>query len=435
MPPKRKTIQDIKPTKRATTARKKISETREEAVKALHLGVEPMPPKTPRKTVSKKSEGSGGKKIWMLVSFAFVFFIFAFSLLFSGAKVIITPNQITLPEGKILVSAKKNSTSELSFQTIKVEGERSTTAQADGVEETTRPATGIVTLYNDYSTARQNLLIDTRLRGSNGQIYKTKTAVSIPGRSTVGGEVVPGSVDVEVYADVPGEAGNIGMSDFVIVGFVGTSKETGFYGRSKTPISGGFTGELHSLGAESAQASQSELRDLLRADLESKLSAQVPEGFVLLHEGGEYKTIAKTDRYEGDSTDINIYEEGSLTGIIVDAEQLAEALAEEVVTTYTPGDPIEINNIRGVVVALEGSAIGLEALENLTISVSGKVHLVWKLDEDKIKYDLIGTRKKQFESIMARYEHIMEARIKLKPFWHSKVSDEIGDIEVEYKLD
>jgi len=56
-------------------------------------------------------------------------------------------------------------------------------------------------------------------------------------------------------------------------------------------------------------------------------------------------------------------------------------------------------------------------------------------NEDRIKYDLIKTRKKQFETIMAKYEYVKKANLKVRPFWKSSLPDEIEDIDIIYKLD
>ncbi|MFT5359657.1 MAG: hypothetical protein ACI88L_000117 [Candidatus Paceibacteria bacterium] len=438
MPPKKRTIQDIKPSKKATTVRNKVSTTRKKAVKAL----ETKDLKDSRSSAAKRSKKSEpskilreGKSIWILVVVVFAFFLSAFSLLFSGSTVVITPKQVTLPDGKILLSGEKDSTEGLSFQSISVDGERSVLIKSSDSSPVERGATGVVTIYNNHSTKNQNLLIDTRILGSNGVIYKTKTAAVIPGQKKADGDLVPGKIDVEVYADVLGVSGNLGMSDFSIVGFKGTSKEQSFYGRSKTEINGGFNGLLHSLTQDIAILEKEKLRDLLKNDLKSKLEAQIPEGYILIDNSEEYVVLDKNDRYESDTESVEVFEKGSLIALIADSNILAESVARETVTTYVEGDRIYLNNIESLLVALVGSPIGIDALEEINISVKGKPSLVWILDEDKIKYNLVGTRKKQFETVMSRYEYVNKAKLKIRPFWRSKLPEEIEDIEITYYLD
>jgi hypothetical protein len=438
MPPKKKTIQDIKPSKKVSAVRKKVAKTKKEAVEALHmegLTGAPVKRKARAKKALKKTDPKKNRGIWILVVAVFVFFLFAFSLLFSGSTVILTPKQVALPEAKVMLTGEKDSTEGLSFQTISVEGDRSTQVLSNEALPVNRQAHGTVTLYNNNSTKQQNLLIDTRLLGSNGQIYKTKKAISIPGQTQERSELIPGHIDVEVYADTPGNSGNLDLSDFSVVGFKGTSREHTIYGRSKTKITGGFTGSLYSLSMEVSETELGKLRELLKSDLLSKLSAQVPDGYHLVDNGTEYSPLEKTRVFESDTEMVEVYEKAQITGIIIDKSILAESLARETLVSYVEGSGILINNIESLVIALVDSPIGLELINKASISILGKPKLIWSLDEDKIKYDLIGIRKKQFDTVMARYEYIDKAKLRVTPFWQSKLPESIEDINIEYDLD
>ena len=67
-------------------------------------------------------------------------------------------------------------------------------------------ASGKIVVYNNYSTAGQKLIKDTRFETPNGLIFRIKDAVTVPGKKTVGGETVPGSLEVTVYADKEGDS-------------------------------------------------------------------------------------------------------------------------------------------------------------------------------------------------------------------------------------
>ncbi len=439
MPPKRKTIQDIKPSRSATSARKRVAKTKDAAIKTLskegifHID-KPAPVKKKKKKETSKNPPSS-KSIWVLVGVAFIFFVITFSLLFSGASIVLTPESVIAPEGEITLEAEKDGTKNLSFQTISVKGERSQEVESDGFSSVDRLATGIVTLYNNHSSKPQNLLIDTRLISSTGKIYKTKKATVVPGQKSVDGKTVPGQVDVEVYSDTLGESGNLGMSDFSILGFKGTSKEKTFYGRSKTEILGGFTGNLYSLSSEAGYEKQLALQSLLKDELMSKLKAQIPDGFILVEGSEKYKSDNKNDYYESDTSLINIFEAGEMIGVIIDKDNLAKAIAKDFVVDYVDGTDVYIENISNLIVSIKSITADIDSADKLEISVSGKPFIVWSLDEDRIKYDLIKTRKKQFETIMAKYEYVKKANLKVRPFWKSSLPDEIEDIDIIYKLD
>ncbi|MBI5152986.1 MAG: hypothetical protein HZA36_00780, partial [Parcubacteria group bacterium] len=96
----------------------------------------------------------------------------------------------------------------------------------------TKKATGIITIYNAYSTASQRLVATTRFRSPDGKIFRINAGVTIPGAKTTGGTIILSSIDVPVTADQPGAPYNIGATSFTIPGFEGSPKYKGFYGKS-----------------------------------------------------------------------------------------------------------------------------------------------------------------------------------------------------------
>ena len=79
-------------------------------------------------------------------------------------------------------------------------------------------------------------------------IYKIPESITVPGKKTVGGKSIPGSVETLIFADEPGEKYNLKISelkgDFKVAGFKGDKKYDFFYGRAKTDIDGGSSGVI-----------------------------------------------------------------------------------------------------------------------------------------------------------------------------------------------
>ena len=107
------------------------------------------------------------------------------------------------------------------------------------IEESGTKASGIITVFNEYSSDSQRLVASTRFLSSSGKIFRAIEDIYIPGMKTDGDEVIPGSIDAEVMANYLGTEYNISPSDFTIPGFKGTPKYDGFYGKSDTSMSGG----------------------------------------------------------------------------------------------------------------------------------------------------------------------------------------------------
>ena len=172
-------------------------------------------------------------------------------------------------------AVKDSSTSGvLSFNFISLSGEEEKIVNTEEEKDYSQKAKGTIVLYNNFNTTLQNLAIDTRLEGSNGKIYKTEKVVTIPGIK----DSKPGSVEVGIYANEPGEAYNTSPIDFKILGFKGSAKYEKFYGRSKGDISGGLVGKLRLVGEEDKAKAIEELKVTLQDKLFKKATIELPEG-------------------------------------------------------------------------------------------------------------------------------------------------------------
>ena len=82
------------------------------------------------------------------------------------------------------------------------------------MKEIERRASGKIIVFNNYSTNSQRLIARTRFETLEGKIYRIRDAVVVPGISDKDGRKTPGSIEVTVFADEPGEEYNIGYTDF-----------------------------------------------------------------------------------------------------------------------------------------------------------------------------------------------------------------------------
>jgi len=213
----------------------------------------------------------------------------------------------SLPRVKIEIWPK---TENVNFNTELVIGER-IEGKILKVEETINqqfPATekfvretraeGIIRLYNNYSTTPQVLIERTRFISANGKLFRTPTRVVIPGKQRQAGRWVPGTIDIKVIADQPGEEFNINSTAFSIPGFLGSARFTAIYGESFQSMTGGKIEELVRVSEEDFKISENILsgkkRDVCLDILRNKIS---PE-FYFLEEAMEVKVLEKTSNVE-----------------------------------------------------------------------------------------------------------------------------------------
>jgi len=287
-------------------------------------------------------------------------------------------------------------------------------------------AKGQIILYNKFSPSPQPLLIDTRLEGSNGKIYKTTTKVVIPGMSKNG---LPGQISVDIYATEDGAGYNSAPLDFKIFGFKGTNKYTKFYGRSVGEISGGIVGKSRQLSDLQKTEMEKELKKVLENELFNKISSQIP-GF-LLYSGA---TFIKTDGLitgpvaEDGSAILTL--KGTLYGIIFNEQKLTQKIVKDAIEESGASE-VYIPNIKDLTFSLSNKEnISFESIKNINFNLSGLAKIVWKIDVDKLIVDLLDKPKKDFNQILSQYPNINSALVKLSPPWIQSLPSKTKDIKV-----
>jgi hypothetical protein len=173
--------------------------------------------------------------LWVICIISIATLLFFLSSVFATATLTITPkNQIVALNDTYNIILDKSVTG-LHYQVMTIKKELSKTLETDGEEYVERKATGKAILYNNYSTSKQRLINNTRLDTKDGLTYRIRQSVEVPGIKTIAGVKTPGSVEVEIIADMPGDKYNMKLSDlkgdFTIPGFKGDPRYSLFYGR------------------------------------------------------------------------------------------------------------------------------------------------------------------------------------------------------------
>lgn len=369
---------------------------------------------------------SGGKGIWYVAIACILFLIFALSVLFAGATVEVTPRvgNIELDE---LLTAKKDpiDSKDLSFEMVALEGEDSVSISSTEKKYVEKKATGKVRMFNDFGPKPQSLLIDTRLVADDGKIYKTVKAVTIPGK--VG--TTPGSVDVDIYADVAGEEYNKKESDFKVFGFKKSPKENAFYARSLTPIDGGAKGDMYVVSPEDEATQKEALKESLKAKLLAEARAELPEGFVIYDKA----VILDLDQVVSDSTgenQVKLTQKGSLHAFVFKKENITRNLVKDLVADYD-NNKVYIPTLETLSVELMSSTeITPSKVDTINLSIKDNAKVIWEVDEEKLKESLAGIKKRKFESALAAFKNIDRAELSLKPFWKTSLPTKTGQIKV-----
>lgn len=417
-------IHDIKPSSRVQRRRDAFHRAHDKRVHDLEESFVPERP-------NYASGRSSVRGVWYVAVIVILILVFALTYVFAGATVFVTPRTGTVElSGPILAQKDTSTNGALTFEMLSLSDEASTVVDAGEKQYVEKKATGTVRLFNN-TTSEQKLLIDTRLESPDGYIYKTKVATVIPAQKTENGKTVPGSVDVDIYADEAGDVYNLDEADFKIVGFRGSPKYETMYGKTITPITGGFKGETYDVGEDVLNQTKASLQDGLKASLVEKARAELPNDFVMY----DNVTLINFDEpaIEDVGTDgkVKVVQKGTIDAPIFKKETLTSAIVSKVVTD-TADNQVVIPDIENLNLKLDqGSAIADPTnISDIKVVINDKVDVVWEVDDAAVKDALVGIKKRDFQNKMLEFKNVDKAELTLKPFWKSTMPDKTSAIKI-----
>lgn len=379
-------------------------------------------------TVDAKVKYSKNKHqymLWFIALISVMFCFFAFSFFFSKAEVRVNVKTKDIALNKNLSADLNSNAGILPFELTHLSGEEEKTIILEE-KDFKEKARGKIILYNKFSSSPQTLLIDTRLEGSNGKIYKTETKVVIPGMSKNG---VPGQVDVDIYATEEGAAYNSGPLDFKIFGFKGTTKYTKFYGRSVGDITGGIVGRSRQMSDSQKKDMEKELKITLENKLFNKISGQIP-GFLLYKDATFLKVDDIITGPISPNGSIVLTLKGTLYGLIFNEKKLTQEIIKDNIVK-DDNDKVYILNIKDLIFSLSNKEnVLFDSVKNIDFNLSGPAKIVYNLDVGKFTTDLLDKPKKNFNQILSQYPNIDSALVKLSPPWIRSLPSKIKNIEV-----
>ncbi|MCA9353327.1 hypothetical protein KC842_00455 [Candidatus Nomurabacteria bacterium] len=339
----------------------------------------------------------------------------------SKASITITPKteEVTLTDFRINSNSEDNS-GYLNY--IVVDDSVSQEVSYESKEERNAKASGTIIVYNDYSTSPQKLIATTRFETPEGKIYMIEDPITVPGKKTVSGETVPGSIEVEVFAEMEGMDYNIGLTDFTLPGLISSDKYDHFYARSKTPMTGGYSGEVYFMTDAEEDAIYQELVSSLKSKLEGRVSSEIPEDYIVIDEKQTITYSKKEDiSFESDSAKKSISIEGSISVPIVDKKILAKNItASEDVISYE--------------ILAEKSGAWQVAENEGYFTISGLANIVYVQDTLLIRKDVLGKSRKEAENTILSLDQNSGVDVKITPFWKRKIPQKSEKVDIEIKI-
>lgn len=378
--------------------------------------------------------------IWTIAVLCILALFFGISILFSSATLIINPRTetVSFTSDRYTVKPKSSKSTGLTFETLEVEQTKSLTVVATEEKDVNKKASGTIIIYNNYSSAPQRLINNTRFESTNGKVYRINNSIVVPGTKNVDGKVVPGSVEAIVFADQAGEGYNLSLSelagDFKIPGFKGDPRYEKFYARLKTDIVGGFIGKQLVVDPALREKTELILKEELRQELIKELYALKPDNFLFFKEGYSLSVSGLPDVKVNDNQ-VQINMQGKLLGIIFNNQEFANFISLSKISNY---DSLPVEFMPQSDFTLSLKTIGDANISKdvpVEVTLNGQAIIKWVYDGGAIKKDLAGRKKSELESLVLKHKNLISGiQVILRPVWTRYFPDDIDKIRIKEEI-
>jgi hypothetical protein len=300
--------------------------------------------------------------------------------------------------------------------------------EVTGKKDTQGKATGTVKIFNNY-TSQQRLVKNTRLQAPLEKFNPALTSDETPWFRTLEDVVLEPktSTTVTVIADGAGDKYNIDPSIFSVPGLVGTAQYTFVYAQSFEKFQGGSMGSAPSVVQADLDNAKTAIDELAKSEMEKKLLAQVPQGYILIDETKKMEFgDADIQAKAGDSLGkITAQVSGKVTAVAYKKADL-DNLGKNFILGKVPQGSVAYQNDLQV-----GSSYqGLDPVSGNTIlSLTAQVPVYPGLEDSALKKGL--SEKSADEARLFLEDQGMRVQIMFTPPWRTSIPRELDRIEVQ----
>ncbi len=336
---------------------------------------------------------------------------------------------------KATVYAENKGTGDIAGEAFEVVKFVSDKFDSSNTKLKTEKASGIITVYNAHSTNAQPLIPNTRFVSDGGKLFRSPKRVTIPGAYYQGGKLVPGTVDVEVVADQPGDEYNIGPSTFSLPGLAGTAAYTSIYAKSSESMSGGVSCEVPQITEEDIERAKGELTARALEESKAALEKMVPsEGdYVILEDAIDleivnFKTIGEVGE---ELSDFWAEAESEGKAMVFQKSEVREFAKNYLMSVIPAGQLLHEDSLQ-VKYTVEEVAMDENRIE-LTLEISCETYQ--EIDKSNLKETVKDKNPEAITRILRDYPQVSRAKVDLWPFWAERSPKDAERINIKIRLD
>jgi len=275
---------------------------------------------------------------------------------------------------------------ELAYEimTLDTQGERQ--VSATGKEEVTAQAEGTILIYNAHQSESMRLVTNTRFE-SDGLVFRITEPAILPGYTLdANGEIVPGVITAQVFADDIGEEYNLSPSRFTIPGFAGEPEFDNLYAESVETFVGGFNGMRYIIDEDELQTAKLALQMELRNSLLERIATEKPAGLILFDDAVTftYQSLPSVEYGEDQAT---ITQKATMRIPLFKEDEFASFIAAATVPGYEGGNVrIEDYSVFTFDYTVATTSLAdISTVDIILFKLSGRPQIVWEYDGAQLK--------------------------------------------------
>jgi hypothetical protein len=420
---------DIVPPDRKSIKKIPIPERSREKREVVRQPVAPQPKPIPRPRAPRKVRRSKVPVFLTLLALGvIVVLVFIFIPKATGATITLTPRGQNVSVNATF-TAQKDISADLPYQVAVYEKDGKLTVPANGEENAQTKASGVIRIFNNFSSDPQKLIANTRFATAEGLIFRITQPIVVPGLQGS----TPGSIDAAVTAEQVGANYNVGLADFTIPGFKGDARYSKIFARSKTTIDGGFSGTRKKVDGTQVTEARQKIRNELQTSLIRQMKQNIPENFVFPQSAYfiEYQSLPDTLVENG----VVLAERATFHGIMFKRTDLAHAIAIKVSGVDSGSTTNDLANSDSLIFSSKNTAIASSTplWDSLSFGflLNGTTTLISAIDTEKLKAELRSKPRTSLNAILAGYPGIAKAEVTMRPFWKQSFPDSISEISID----
>lgn len=327
------------------------------------------------------------------------------------ATITLTPKKVT---SEILSAIPVTDGGQLSTKT-QITNTLSKTLLATAEQQVEKQASGRIKIINKHKEDPQELVKNTRFQTSNGLIYRIRDSIVVPGYTMSGSTLVPGTLEVEVFADSAGEEYNTSNVDFTIPGFAGREQFEKITAQSVTDITGGYIGIRKVVSEEAKKEAQKNLEAELRSQIE-KTQTQSTE-YIIVPDITTLTYGEIQDKVEGDSVVLSL--SASVDAYSFVKKELFDFLGQNTLAGASSTDSFTLD-----------SGLLTFAVDKDIVKITGSAPIIWVTDTEQLKKDFLNKKRSEVVEVINSYHSFEKAEANLSPFWKTRFPSDISKINV-----